>query len=299
MKGILLAGGAGTRLHPLTRVTSKQLLPVYDKPMIYYPLSTLMLAGIREILVITTPQDAPAFQSLLSDGSPWGISLSYAVQPQPRGLAEALIISREFLNGSTCCLVLGDNIFYGHGLTDFLMEATTLSKGSLICGYWVKDPERYGVVEFNQMGQVISLEEKPKAAKSSYAVPGIYFYDNRASEMASVQKPSPRGELEITDLNLQYLRAGELQVKLLGRGIAWLDTGTHKSLLQATNFVQTLEDRQGLKVGCPEEIAYRKGFIKKDALEKLALQFNNNYREYLLRICQEIEVFPSIKPQSR
>lgn len=287
MKGIILAGGSGTRLYPLTRVTSKQLLPVYDKPMVYYPLSTLMLAGIREILVITTPHDISAFRELLGDGSQWGISLSYAVQAEPRGLAEALIIGRAFLNNSPCCLILGDNIFYGHGLTDFLIDATKLSRGAIVCGYWVKDPERYGVVEFDQNSRVVSLEEKPKKAKSPYAIPGIYFYDSHASDMAQQQKPSPRGELEITDLNLAYLRKSELQVKLLGRGIAWLDTGTHKSLLQAANFVQTLEDRQGLKVGCPEEIAFRKGFISREDLHKLAIGFNNSYLEYLLRVCQE------------
>jgi glucose-1-phosphate thymidylyltransferase len=282
VKGIILAGGSGTRLHPLTRVVSKQLLPVYDKPMIYYPLCTLMMAGIREILIITTPYEQKRFAELLGDGSQWGLELSYAVQPSPDGLAQAFIIGKEFIGQSCCCLVLGDNIFYGHGLDDTLESAVKRDKGATVFGYWVKDPERYGVVTFNEEGQATALEEKPDKPESNYAVTGLYFYDNQVSDLAAALKPSSRGELEITDLNNLYLQQGELSVELFGRGMAWLDTGTHASLMQAANFIETIEERQGLKVCCPEEIAYCKGYIDDEKLSELAESLKKNgYGQYL------------------
>ena len=282
-KGIILAGGSGTRLYPLTRSVSKQLLPVYDKPMIYYPLGILMLAGIRDILVITTPHDAGAFRELLGDGSQWNIRLQYAVQPEPNGLAEAFIIGREFLAGDACCLILGDNIFYGHGLVEQLKEATERSQGATIFGYRVRDPERYGVAEFDAEGRVVGLEEKPIEPKSNYAITGLYFYDGEVSELAAGLKPSKRGELEITDVNRTYLEQGRLQVQMMGRGTAWLDTGTHAALLQAGTFVEAIERRQGLKVACPEEIAYRMGYIDADQLRGLAAPLvKNDYGRYLL-----------------
>ena len=285
MKGLILAGGSGTRLFPLTVATSKQLLPVYDKPMIYYPLATLMLAGIKEILIITTPEDQYTFKNLLGDGRSWGINLSYVVQPKPEGLAQAFILGAEFIDGEPSVLILGDNIFFGHGLTELLARAATPKKGATIFGYQVTDPERYGVVEFDDNQQVLSIEEKPKNPKSDYAVTGLYFYDGRAPEFASRVKPSHRGELEITDLNILYLEAGELSAEVMGRGYAWLDTGTHDSLLQAGEFVRTIEQRQGLKVGCPEEIAFRRGLIDKDQLLKLAEPLGKSgYGTYLRRI---------------
>ena len=284
-KGIILAGGSGTRLHPLTHVTSKQLLPVYDKPMIYYPLSVLMLAGIREVLIITTPQDAPMFRHLLGDGSQWGMSLQYREQPKPEGLAQAFIIGRDFVGNDPSCLILGDNIFYGHGLTDSLRAATTRTEGATVFGYWVNDPERYGVAEFDTSGKVIGLVEKPSEPKSNYAVTGLYFYDNQVVDMARDLKPGARGELEITDINKLYLDQQQLQVEKLGRGIAWLDTGTHASLLQASNFIQTIEERQGLKISCPEEIAWSQGWISSEQLIAQAEPLRkSNYGEYLLKL---------------
>ncbi len=285
IKGIILAGGSGTRLYPLTQVVSKQLLPVYDKPMIYYPLSTLMLAGIREVLVISTPQDQPLFRALLRDGEQWGIRIEYAVQPSPDGLAQAFLIGREFIAGSRSCLILGDNIFYGHGLTEMLQSAVARMQGASVFGYWVRDPERYGVAEFDGRGKVTRLVEKPAQPKSNYAVTGLYFYDEQAVELAQSLRPSARGELEITDLNLRYLEQGRLTCERFGRGIAWLDTGTHESLMQASNFIETIEERQGLKVCCPEEIAYLAGWIDDAQLQRLAEPLRRNgYGEYLLNL---------------
>jgi len=288
MKGIILAGGRGTRLHPLTKVASKQMLPVYNKPMIYYPLSMLMMAGIREILVISTPEELPAFQRLLGDGASWGIKFSYAEQTEPRGLADAFLVGREFIDGERVCLILGDNIFFGHGLSELMQQASALKKGAIIFAYPVQDPERYGVVKFDEKGKVIHLEEKPKKPQSNYAVAGLYFYDERVVEFAQALKPSKRGEIEITDLNCMYLEKEELQVISFGRGIAWLDAGTHESLLQAANFVQAVEDRQGLMISSPEEIAYRQGFINRDQLHALAKKMGSNgYGRYLLRLADE------------
>ena len=282
-KGIILAGGSGTRLYPVTQAISKQLLPVYDKPMIYYPLSVLMLAGIREVLIINTPHEQMLFQQLLGDGSQWGMKIEYAVQPSPDGLAQALLIGREFLDGHPCCLVLGDNIFHGPGLTEMLKRAGEREHGATVFGYWVRDPERYGVAEFDAEGRVVGLEEKPVQPRSQYAVTGLYFYDSRASDFAASIKPSARGELEITDLNTCYLEEGTLQLERLGRGYAWLDTGTHQSLLEASNYIETIEARQGLRVCCPEEIAYGNGWIDDERLRELARPLaKNGYGEYLL-----------------
>jgi glucose-1-phosphate thymidylyltransferase len=288
MKGIILAGGSGTRLHPVTQAVSKQLLPVYDKPMIYYPLSSLLLAGVREILVISTPEDTPRFEQLLGSGEQWGVKLQYAVQPSPDGLAQAFLIGKEFLAGEGCCLVLGDNIFYGHDFAKTLREAAEFGQGATVFAYPVLDPERYGVVEFDKDRRAISIEEKPVRPKSRYAVTGIYFYDAQVVGIAEGLKPSPRGELEITDVNRWYLEHGQLRTQVLGRGIAWLDTGTHDSLLEAATFIHTIEKRQGLKVACPEEIVYRLGYINADQLRTLASKIaKSTYGQYLLRVLEE------------
>jgi glucose-1-phosphate thymidylyltransferase len=290
MKGIILAGGRGTRLHPLTLAVSKQLLPVYDKPIIYYPLSMLMLAGIREILIISTPEDVPLFRRLLGDGRQWGLQFQYAEQAEPRGLADAFLVGEKFVDENPVCLILGDNIFFGHGLPALLQQAAKLQEGGIVFAYPVRDPERYGVVEFNAQGRAISIEEKPARPHSTYAVPGIYFYDKQVVAYAKSLKPSARGEIEITDLNSKYLELGQLQVQPLGRGIAWLDAGTHVSLLQAANFIQTVQERQGIMISCPEEIAYRMGFITWEELSKLADDCrNNDYGQYLVRLAGETQ----------
>jgi len=288
MKGIILAGGSGTRLYPITRAVSKQLIPIYDTPMIYHPLSVLMLAGIRDILIITTPHEQDGFRRLLGDGRDWGVRLSYATQAQPEGIAQAFLIGRDFIAGDPVALALGDNIFYGHGLMELLRRAATRTLGATVFGYWVRDPERYGVVEFDANGRAIGLEEKPALPRSSYAVTGLYFYDAQVVDIASRLKPSARGELEITDVNIEYLKAGQLHVEKLGRGFAWLDTGTHEALLQAANFIHAIEERQGLKVACVEEIAYRMGYIDADAVCRLAAPMERTgYGQYLLRMLEQ------------
>lgn len=288
MKGIILAGGKGTRLYPLTIATSKQLLPVYDKPMVYYPLSMLMLAGIREILVISSSDALPAFRELLKDGSQWGLKFEYAGQSEPRGLADAFLVGREFIGDSPVCLILGDNIFYGEGMISLLQECASLKEGAIIFGYKVNDPERYGIVEFDHQYNVLSIEEKPAQSKSSFAIPGIYFYDNQVVGIAEALKPSLRGEIEITDLNKVYLQKGQLKAKMFGRGVAWLDAGTHESLLQAASFIQTIQERQGLMISCPEEIAYRMGFISKEQLRELGMALNgNSYGQYVLDVANQ------------
>ena len=289
MKGIILAGGSGTRLYPITMAVSKQLIPVYDKPMVYYPLSVLMLSGIREVLIITTPEDESRFKSLLKDGSQFGLDISYAVQPKPEGLAQAFIIGKDFIGDDTVCLVLGDNIFYGHGLPEILQKASQMEEGGIIFGYWVKDPERYGVVEFDSSRRVLSIEEKPKKPKSSYAVPGLYYFDSDVVGIASKLKPSARGELEIADVMKEYLKNGTLRIDLLGRGFAWLDTGTHESLIEASVFIETIEKRQGLKISCPEEIAYRMGFIDANQVRRLAEPLiKSDYGEYLMNLLDPV-----------
>jgi len=288
MKGIILAGGKGTRLYPLTIATSKQLLPVYDKPMVYYPLSMLMLAGIREILVISSPDALPALRELLKDGSQWGLTFEYAGQSEPRGLADAFLVGREFIGDSPVCLILGDNIFYGEGMISLLQECASLKEGAIIFGYKVNDPERYGIVEFDDQYNVLSIEEKPAQSRSSFAIPGIYFYDNQVAGIAEALKPSPRGEIEITDLNRVYLQKGQLKARMFGRGVAWLDAGTHESLLQAASFIQTIQERQGLMISCPEEIAYRMGFISKEQLRELGRALNgNSYGQYVLEVANQ------------
>jgi glucose-1-phosphate thymidylyltransferase len=288
MKGILLAGGSGTRLHPVTRGVSKQLLPIYDKPMVYYPLTTLMLAEVREILLISTPEDLPAFERLLGDGSQLGLDIRYAAQPRPEGIAQAFLLGRGFIGGKRVALALGDNVFYGHGFPEVLARAARREHGGTVFGYFVRDPERYGVVEFDEAGRVVGIEEKPAVPRSHYALTGLYFYDTRVVDIAAGLRPSARGELEITDVNLAYLRAGDLHVELLGRGIAWLDTGTHEALLQAQNFIQAVQERQGLRIACPEEIAFRKGWLSREALMRLAHEMRKSaYGEYLAQLAKE------------